>query len=93
MRRREGGEEEKEDQVVVVQPGVDGEPGTGESQDDGAEQHQDALVGPVAHGTTPERTRDEERQLDEAREPDPQARVRLAVDLKGHGDDRQVTAE
>ena len=90
---RQCGEEQQEDQVMVVQAGVEGQSDAGQREHDGTEQHQDALVGAVTHGATPQRAGDEKRQLDETGESHPQAGVRLAVDLKGYGDDGQVTTK
>lgn len=78
---------------MVVQFGVECESGARKSEDDRADYRQDPFVEAITHCAAPERTGDEDGELDETRQSDPETRMGLAVDLIRHGDDGQVAAK
>jgi len=77
----------------VDEKGVDPEGGTEESEQQGRERQQRTSIESVAQRAAPQRTADEQWQLDETDDADPQTRVCAFIHLVRNGDDGEVTAK
>jgi hypothetical protein len=73
--------------------GVGPEGGARQTQDERGNRQQRSSIEAVAERAAPQRTADEQWELDETDDADPQTRVRSLVDLIRDGDDREVTAK